>query len=66
MLRAAAGSLPFIPARRDPARADADRRRTPIDRSNVAAYAAVTGLRYGDTVPLTYPSRVRSRRSWRW
>ena len=27
----------------------------PIDRSNVAAYAAVTGLRYGDTVPLTYP-----------
>ena len=27
----------------------------PIDRANVAAYAAVTGLRYGDTVPLTYP-----------
>ncbi len=26
-----------------------------IDRANVAAYAAVTGLRYGDTVPLTYP-----------
>ncbi len=26
-----------------------------IDRANVAAYAGVTGLRYGDTVPLTYP-----------
>ena len=26
-----------------------------IDRSNVAQYAAVTGLRYGDEVPLTYP-----------
>jgi len=55
MLRAAAGSLPFIP------RAETLPARTltvdelPIDRSNVAAYAAVTGLRYGDTVPLTYP-----------
>lgn len=27
----------------------------PIDSANVAAYAAVTGLRYGNTVPLTYP-----------
>lgn len=27
----------------------------PIDSANVAAYAAVTGLRFGDTVPLTYP-----------
>ncbi len=26
-----------------------------IDRTNVAEYAAVTGLRYGDAVPLTYP-----------
>ena len=26
-----------------------------IDRANVADYAAVTGLRFGDTVPLTYP-----------
>ncbi|WP_328350157.1 MaoC/PaaZ C-terminal domain-containing protein [Mycobacterium sp. NBC_00419] len=55
MLRAAAGSLPFI------ARNESLPTRTltvdelPIDRSNVAAYAAVTGLRYGDTVPLTYP-----------
>ena len=55
LLRAAAGSLPFIP------RGDALPNRTltvdemRIDRANVAAYAAVTGLRYGDTVPLTYP-----------
>ena len=26
-----------------------------IDKANVAAYANVTGLRFGDTVPLTYP-----------
>jgi hypothetical protein len=55
MLRAAAGALPFVP------RGDQLPSRTltvedvPIDRSNVAAYAAVTGLRYGDAVPLTYP-----------
>ncbi|BBZ35835.1 MaoC/PaaZ C-terminal domain-containing protein [Mycolicibacterium confluentis] len=55
MLRAAAGALPFI------SRGDTlpDRTLTvselPIDRANVAAYAAVTGLRYGDTVPVTYP-----------
>lgn len=55
MLRAAAGSLPFIP------RTDSLPTRTlsldglTIDRSNVAEYAAVTGLRFGDTVPLTYP-----------
>jgi acyl dehydratase len=55
MVRAAAGALPFIP------RGDNIPDRTlrvtdlAIDRDNVAAYAAVTGLRYGDTVPLTYP-----------
>ena len=55
MLRAAAGALPFVP------RGDQLPTRTvtidelPIDRGNVADYAAVTGLRYGDTVPLTYP-----------
>lgn len=55
MLRAAAGALPFVP--RDDTLTD----RTvtvedmAIDRANVAAYAAVTGLRFGDTVPLTYP-----------
>ena len=55
LLRAAAGALPFIP------RGDSlpDRTLTvdelPIDPANVAAYANVTGLRFGDTVPLTYP-----------
>jgi acyl dehydratase len=55
LLRAAAGALPLVP-RRDqlPSRTLAARD-LPIDRANVAAYAAVTGLRYGDTVPLTYP-----------
>ena len=55
MLRAAAGALPFVP------RSDSLPTRTlnvdelPIDRANVADYASVTGLRYGDAVPLTYP-----------
>jgi acyl dehydratase len=55
MARAAVGALPIVP------RGDQLPSRTvvvddvAIDRSNVAAYAAVTGLRYGDTVPLTYP-----------
>jgi acyl dehydratase len=55
LLRAAAGALPFIP------RGDTLPDRTvkvsgiEIDRSNVAQYASVTGLRYGDHVPLTYP-----------
>ena len=55
MVRAAAGALPFIP------RGDRLPERTvtatdvAIDGSNVAAYAACTGLRFGDTVPLTYP-----------
>lgn len=55
LVRAAAGALPFIP------RGDSlpDRTLTveelEIDPANVAAYAHVTGLRFGDTVPLTYP-----------
>lgn len=55
MAKAAAGALPFI------SRGDAIPDRTvaledlAIDRVNVAEYAAVTGLRFGDTVPLTYP-----------
>jgi len=55
MARAAVGALPLIP------RSDALPTRVagvddlPIDRANVAAYAAVTGLRYGENVPLTYP-----------
>ncbi len=55
MLRAAAGALPVVP------RGDRLPNRTvtveelPIDHTNVAAYASVTGLRYGNNVPLTYP-----------
>jgi acyl dehydratase len=55
MLRAAAGSLPLVQ------RSDKLPDRTitvedlPIDADNVAAYAAVTGLRFGNNVPLTYP-----------
>jgi hypothetical protein len=55
MLRAAAGSLPLVQ------RSDKLPDRTvtveelPIDQANVAAYAAVTGLRFGNNVPLTYP-----------
>jgi acyl dehydratase len=55
MLLAAAGALPFV------SRGDTLPDRTvtvedlAIDPANVAEYAAVTGLRFGDTVPLTYP-----------
>jgi acyl dehydratase len=55
LVRAALGALPLI------ARGDRlpDRTLTAddvvIDRCDVAAYASVTGLRYGDTVALTYP-----------
>lgn len=55
MLRAVAGALPFVP------RAGTVPDRTlqvdelAIDPGHVAEYAAVTGLRYGDQVPLTYP-----------
>ena len=55
MARAVAGALPFVP------RGDQlpDKTLTvsdvAIDRNNVAEYAAVTGPRYADAVPLTYP-----------
>jgi acyl dehydratase len=55
LVRAAAGALPFVP------RGDTlpDRSLTvdelTIDPANVSAYANVTGLRFGDAVPLTYP-----------
>jgi len=55
MLRAAAGALPLV------SRSDQLPSRTvtveelPIDRRNVADYATVTGLRFGNNVPLTYP-----------
>src|SRR6187200_3068716 len=55
LVRAAAGALPFVP------RSDKLPDRTitvddlAIDPANVAAYAHVTGLQFGDAVPLTYP-----------
>ncbi|CAJ1493173.1 MaoC/PaaZ C-terminal domain-containing protein [[Mycobacterium] kokjensenii] len=55
MLRAVAGALPFVP------RAGTLPTRTlrvdglRIDPAHVAAYADVTGLRFGEQVPLTYP-----------
>lgn len=55
MLRAAAGALPFVPrGGRLPDRA-VTVEELPIDRAHVAEYAEVTGLRYADAVPLTYP-----------
>ena len=54
MARAAVGALPFIPrGDRLPDRAPVVAE-VPIARADVAAYAAATGLRYGDNVPLTY------------
>jgi len=55
MLRAAAGSLPFVPRGEHLPSRTLTVEDLPIDRANAAAYAAVTGLRYGDTVALTYP-----------
>jgi acyl dehydratase len=55
MARAAAGALPLVK------RPDGLPTRTvsvealPIDPANVAAYAGVTGLRFDNAVPLTYP-----------
>jgi acyl dehydratase len=55
IVRAVAAALPFVP--RDETVPDRTLRidELSIDRGNVAEYAATTGLRYGDTVPLTYP-----------
>ncbi|KUI05090.1 dehydratase [Mycolicibacterium acapulense] len=55
LARAAAGALPFVPRGEtlpDRTLTVEDLR---IDPENVAAYASVTGLQFGDTVPLTYP-----------
>ncbi|TFV57076.1 dehydratase [Mycobacterium sp. PS03-16] len=55
LLRAAVGALPFVPR----GATLPDRTLTvdelSIDPVNVAEYADVTGLQFGDTVPLTYP-----------
>jgi acyl dehydratase len=55
LLRAAAGALPFVPRSEQLSNRTLAYDDLPIDRANVAEYAAVTGLRYGDAVPLTYP-----------
>ena len=55
MVRAAAGALPFVSRPDNLPERSVTVPELAIDRSNVAAYSAVTGLRYGDTVPLTYP-----------
>src|ERR1700748_1161867 len=55
MLRAAAGALPVVPRSDQLPSRTVSVEELPIDHTNVAAYAAVTGLRYGNNVPLTYP-----------
>ena len=55
MLRAAAGALPFVPRAGQLPDRTVTVDELPIDRTNVAEYAEVTGLRYADAVPLTYP-----------
>ena len=55
MLRAAAGALPLVPRGGQLPSRTVTVEELPIDQTNVADYAAVTGLRYGNNVPLTYP-----------
>src|SRR6201984_1080179 len=55
MLRAAAGALPLVPRGGQLPSRTVTVEEVPIDQTNVADYAAVTGLRYGNNVPLTYP-----------
>ena len=55
MLRAAAGALPFVPRGGQLPDRTVTVNELAIDRTNVAEYAEVTGLRYADAVPLTYP-----------
>lgn len=55
MLRAAAGALPVVSRGGGLPTRTVTIEELPIDRTSVAEYAAVTGLRYGNYVPLTYP-----------
>lgn len=55
MLRAVAGAVPGLPRGDQLPSRSVTVSELPIDRANVAAYAALTGLRYGNDVPLTYP-----------
>lgn len=55
MARAVAGALPFVPRTGGLPDRTVHMPDVRIDAANVAAYAGVTGLKFGDTVPLTYP-----------
>src|SRR6201994_2518015 len=55
MLRAVAGALPLVPRGGQLPNRTVTVDELPIDQTNVAEYAGVTGLRYGNNVPLTYP-----------
>jgi acyl dehydratase len=55
LLRAVAGALPFVPRGESLPERTLTVDELAIDPGNVAEYAAVTGLQFGDTVPLTYP-----------
>ncbi|MEI7715913.1 MAG: MaoC/PaaZ C-terminal domain-containing protein [Mycobacterium sp.] len=55
LIRGAAGALPLVPRSGTVPHRTVTVPDLAIDRVNVAEYAAVTGLRYGNTVPLTYP-----------
>src|ERR1700739_554813 len=55
MLRAAAGALPLVPRGGQLPSRTVTVNELPIDQTNVADYAGITGLRYGNNVPLTYP-----------
>lgn len=55
LLRAATGALPFVPRGESLPERTLTVDELAIDPANVAAYTEVTGLQFGDTVPLTYP-----------
>ncbi|MGK2869271.1 MAG: MaoC/PaaZ C-terminal domain-containing protein [Mycobacterium sp.] len=55
MARAVAGALPFVPRSGGLPDRTVHVPELRIDPANVAAYAGVTGLRFADAVPLTYP-----------
>ncbi|MEE6178741.1 MaoC/PaaZ C-terminal domain-containing protein [Mycobacterium sp. 050134] len=55
MLRAVAGALPVVSRGGGVPSRTVSIDELPIDQAHVAEYAAVTGLRYGNHVPLTYP-----------
>jgi acyl dehydratase len=55
MVQAAIGALPVVRRGAELPKRTVTVDDLPIDGANVAAYAAVTGLRFADAVPLTYP-----------